>query len=479
LNNFDLWLASIPGMGPKTIFAMRRLTGLQEVFSEFLYTSGEQEIVRLVKRVSGNGRRAENFISSIIAAKRMEPARMAEELEMKNIHFVSCDEDIFPARLKEIEESFFGLFYIGTLPPDSTGSVGIIGTRKPTGYGMEQARRFAVELASRGINIVAGMARGIDGIAGMGAVDAGGFTTAVLGCGVDICYPKENINLYKAVCSTGCVLSEFPPGSQPVSSGFPQRNRVISGLSDLIIVIEAMEKSGTMITVDHALAQGKDVFALPGRVSDRSSAGCNYLIRQGAGIAICPEDILLYLESMGLHAPCQSVQESMGLHAPCRSVQESMGLHAPCQNVQESMGLHAPCRNVQDSLVHQNRSQKNDGNEVSSEWQNLVSLRKERAWSILANRQDKNLKMILGSNDQENMARQKKQKERMAELSKLQQQILECLDEVQPTTPEAVMAAMAGKEGFQITVQEAAGQLMLLAALGDVREVAAGCFVRC
>lgn len=175
----------------------------------------------------------------------------------------------------------------------------IIGARLASGYGREQARRFSYRLASRGITIISGMARGIDGIAQMAALDAGGKSYAVLGCGVDICYPEENRKLYDRLLQQGGIISEYPPGTFPEARLFPQRNRIISGLADLVLVIEARKKSGTLITVDMALEQGREVFALPGRVSDSLSDGCNRLIRQGAGAATCPEDILEYFFGTG------------------------------------------------------------------------------------------------------------------------------------------------------------------------------------
>ena len=158
-------------------------------------------------------------------------------------------------------------------------------------------------MASRGITIISGMARGIDGIAQTAALDAGGRSYAVLGCGVDICYPEENRSLYDRLLQQGGILSEYPPGTPPEARLFPLRNRIISGLADAVLVIEARKKSGTLITVDMALEQGRDVFALPGRVSDSLSDGCNRLIRQGAAPATCPEDLLEYFFETDTPAP--------------------------------------------------------------------------------------------------------------------------------------------------------------------------------
>ena len=142
------------------------------------------------------------------------------------------------------------------------------------------------------------MARGVDGIAQNAALAAGGTSFGVLGCGVDICYPQENREVYEALAGRGGLISEYPPGTQPIANFFPMRNRIISALSDALVVVEARKKSGTQITVDMALEQGREVFAVPGRASDRLSDGCNYLISQGAGVAISAEDVLDRLWNM-------------------------------------------------------------------------------------------------------------------------------------------------------------------------------------
>ncbi|MCM1156204.1 MAG: DNA-protecting protein DprA [Roseburia sp.] len=167
-----------------------------------------------------------------------------------------------------------------------------MGARNCSGYGRRMAELFGRELAQAGIGIISGMARGIDGIGQSAALTAGGYSLGVMGCGADICYPAENKSLYKALCIQGGVCSEYLPGTLPRNSLFPPRNRIISGLSDVVLVIEAKAKSGTLITVDMALEQGKEVYALPGRVTEALSEGCNHLIRQGAGVALSPQDMI-------------------------------------------------------------------------------------------------------------------------------------------------------------------------------------------
>ena len=154
------------------------------------------------------------------------------------------------------------------------------------------ARKYAQALAKAGVQVISGMAKGVDSASQRGALEVLGKSYAVLGCGVDICYPREQIELYMHLQEQGGVISEFPIGSKPLPQHFPARNRIISGLSDILLVIEAREKSGSLITADMALEQGKDVYALPGPVDSILSRGCNWLIKQGAGVLLTPEELL-------------------------------------------------------------------------------------------------------------------------------------------------------------------------------------------
>ncbi len=215
-----------------------------------------------------------------------------EELIEEDIRFLPFFHKEYPAYLNNIPDPPWGIYVKGKLPSSRTLSAAVIGARQCSEYGRHCAKKIGELLGENGIPVISGMARGIDGIGQRAALEAGGESFAVLGCGVDVCYPKENRGLYHMLEKQGGILSEYPPKTQPAAVNFPPRNRIISGLSDLLIVVEAKEKSGTLITVDMALEQGKEVFALPGRVTDALSAGCNHLIRQGAGILTSPEDIL-------------------------------------------------------------------------------------------------------------------------------------------------------------------------------------------
>ena len=205
-----------------------------------------------------------------------------KDMESKQMAYLSRDHDRFPTLLKEIPDPPVGIFYIGELPPDAANKVGVIGSRKCSEYGLMATRLLAKPLAENGIVIVSGMARGVDSMAHRSALEAGGKTIAVLGSGADICYPAENKQLRDAIINNGCVLSEYPPGQRPIAGFFPARNRIISGLCRAIIVAEASRKSGTLITVDQAIEQGRDVLAVPGNIMSPLSTGTNHLIREGA-----------------------------------------------------------------------------------------------------------------------------------------------------------------------------------------------------
>ncbi|SKB90094.1 DNA processing protein [Lachnospiraceae bacterium] len=222
-------------------------------------------------------------------------------MEQNNCHTIKCvtplDMD-FPDRLRDIPDCPNVLYIRGKLPDPKRPTVGIIGSRNASQYGLNMARHFASCLSDAGVQIISGMARGIDGVSQRTAMEAGHPTFGILGCGVDVLYPKENRDLFMRIPERGGLISEFPPGTQPVAKFFPSRNRIISGLSDILLVVEARIKSGTGITVRRALEQGRDVYAVPGRITDPLSAGCNRLIADGAGTALSPDVIL---EALGIY----------------------------------------------------------------------------------------------------------------------------------------------------------------------------------
>lgn len=207
------------------------------------------------------------------------------------IRMVERGERDYPARLLEIPDPPERLYVLGRLPEEKVPSVAIIGARECSEYGSYVAARLGECMGRNGIQVISGMARGIDGIGQTAALDVGGSSFAVLGSGVDVCYPARNRRLYERLRERGGVLSEYPPGTPALSRNFPPRNRIVSGLADAVVVVEAREKSGTLITVDMALEQGKEVYAVPGRVTDALSSGCNRLVKLGAAMLLDPEEL--------------------------------------------------------------------------------------------------------------------------------------------------------------------------------------------
>ena len=216
----------------------------------------------------------------------------------ENIHYIRRNSDYYPLRFEGLSDVPMGLYYIGSLPDDNVPSVAVVGARSCSSYGRKTAFALGKFLAENGVQVVSGMAMGIDSSAQEGALAAGGKTFAVLGCGVDICYPRTSYAVYDALAVRGGIIAEVAPGTKPLAYNFPRRNRIISALSDIVIVVEAREKSGSLITVDCALEQGRTVYAVPGRIGDRLSDGCNYLIAQGAGILWSFEAVMDELNDM-------------------------------------------------------------------------------------------------------------------------------------------------------------------------------------
>lgn len=205
---------------------------------------------------------------------------------------ISINERLYPDSLKNIFNPPPELFVEGDILPEDNNAIAIVGTRRATYYGLEQCEKISYELALKGITVISGMARGIDSAAHRGALAAGGRTIAVLGSGHNNIYPSENRQLYGKIVKSGAVISEFPPDMPPLKVNFPRRNRVISGLSKGVVVIEAAIKSGSLITANFALEQGREVFAMPGNVSSRKSNGTNALIKEGAKLVVNADDIL-------------------------------------------------------------------------------------------------------------------------------------------------------------------------------------------
>lgn len=215
------------------------------------------------------------------------------EIFFMKINTISPQDSKFTKVLNDIANAPKRLYYIGELPDQHVPTVAIVGTRKPTGYGREVTYQLAYDLAKHGIIIVSGLAFGVDAIAHKACIESGGKTIAILANGVDIIYPASNRDLaVKILERNGAIISEYEPGTEARNFQFLERNRIVSGLADAVLVTEAAIHSGTTSTVMHALEQGKDVFVIPGNITSPLSAGCNKYIKQGAHLATCAEDII-------------------------------------------------------------------------------------------------------------------------------------------------------------------------------------------
>ena len=230
-------------------------------------------------------------------------AAQLQNLERGGGHLLTPDDRRYPYLLRQIHQLPPVLFVLGEIP-ESMPCVSLVGTRRATEYGLAVARRLAAALTRAGVCVVSGLAHGIDGAAHQGALEAGGKTLAVLGCGVDVIYPAHHARLYRQIRQSGAVISEFPMGSAPEPGSFPRRNRIISGLSLGVVVVEAPARSGALITTTYAAEQGRDVFAVPGDVRRGKSAGCHALLRDGAKLVERVEDIL---EEMGTFSATEAV----------------------------------------------------------------------------------------------------------------------------------------------------------------------------
>lgn len=230
---------------------------------------------------------------SVIRARgSFDPLGNLERINRLGISAVTVIDPDYPALLKQIPAPPPVLYVKGQLRPEDHNAIAIVGTRRSTSYGREVTSRFAADFADAGVTVVSGLARGIDATAHQASLRAGGRTIAVLGSGVDIIYPPEHKNLAAQIEQNGAVISDYPPGRKPDAPNFPARNRIISGLSIGVVVVEAPARSGTLITVDFAADQGRDVFVVPGSVLSDNSAGGHRLLRDGARLATCAADVL-------------------------------------------------------------------------------------------------------------------------------------------------------------------------------------------
>ena len=277
-----IWLCSRPGLTDRGRAAlMEHFRDAEEVY--FAAADAYDRVPGL----------SEEAVESLRDKILTEAEQILDTCSRENIRILTWQDAAYPGRLKNISDPPMVLYYKGRLPDfDGNPLIGVVGTRMASAYGLTTAKRMGYQIAKCGGIVVSGMAFGIDGVAMSGALTAGAPVVGVLGCGVDIVYPLSNRGLFEDVERNGCIVSEFPPGTPPHKWNFPRRNRLISGLSCGVLVVEAPEKSGSLITAGQALEQGRDVFAVPGNLGVESCAGSNRLLRDGAVLVGSGWDIL-------------------------------------------------------------------------------------------------------------------------------------------------------------------------------------------
>ena len=287
VNEKAFWVAlsSVSGIGPA------RLTALLDRFgsAEAVWTAPREELA-----AAGLDRRS---LTNLVQARRTsDPAKLWRNVERRGLDCVTWDDEAYPQNLRNVSGAPPVLYVDGTLVARDQWAVAIVGTRRASVYGREVAHRLATELARNEVTVVSGLALGIDTTAHQAAIDAGGRTIAVLGCGLDQVYPAQNRNLAAAIRQQGALVSDYPLGTRPEPRNFPPRNRIISGLSTCVVIVEAGTRSGALITAEFAADQGRDVFAVPGSILHPGSVGCNRLIQDGATPLLSIDDLLAQLD---------------------------------------------------------------------------------------------------------------------------------------------------------------------------------------
>lgn len=291
------WLAfmQVPGIGPT------RFQTLVDHFSTLKEAwhapeSGLREVL------------SSHLVEAVLSVRDViDVERLYEDSTRDGVRVTCWIDDDYPRLLKEVSAPPPVLYYRGQLVETDTTAVAIVGTRKMSRYGQDMAKSIAFDLARAGVTIVSGLALGVDGIAHRAAIEAGGRTIAVLGSGIDVIYPGKHRDLARKIEQQGAVITEYPPGTPPDRFNFPPRNRIISGLSRGVVVVEAPERSGALITVDFAAEQGRDAFAVPGPVNAPASAGCLRILREGATLVRSAGDVLedLHIRPVDYEQPAE------------------------------------------------------------------------------------------------------------------------------------------------------------------------------
>lgn len=302
MNDRKYWLgfSLIPEIGPK------RLLRLRNWFHdlESAWTASESALYE-----AGLGQHATRNLLALRARLNL-PAEI-EKLERIGARFITLDETEYPGLLKQLPDAPIVLYVRGTLLPDDERALAVVGTRRASTYGRDVAHHLSRELAANEVTVVSGLAHGIDAAAHQGALDGGGRTIAVLGCGIDRIYPSDHQTLAARIVQHGALVSEFPLGSAPDARHFPRRNRIISGLAVGVLIVEAPVRSGALITATAAAEQGRDVFAVPGSVFSATSAGPHQLIQEGAKLVMKVEDILDELNLIRRQVETRAVAEKV------------------------------------------------------------------------------------------------------------------------------------------------------------------------
>lgn len=277
---YACWLCNFPYIGNGKLCQLAEMCG------------GPEGVYQASPKVWGSVLSSEQVERLKEYTAKWRPKQSYEKMREQGIDIVTIRDAEYPGRLKYLPDAPYGLFVRGRLAGEEEPSVAVVGARECSEYGRYVARQLGIMLGKCNITVVSGMARGIDGISQEAALEAGGISIGVLGSGVDVCYPSQNRELYQRLVKEGALVSAYPLGTPARPRNFPPRNRIVSGLADVVVVVEARMKSGTLITVDMALEQGKEVYVAPGRVTDRLSDGCNRLIKQGAGVLLAPDEFV-------------------------------------------------------------------------------------------------------------------------------------------------------------------------------------------
>jgi len=328
----------VRGIGPV------RLRALLNYFSD-VRTAWEAPESAL-REVGLDSRSLRNLIQ---VRQQVDLEQVLRKVEAEGAQVLTWESPTYPTLLQQIPDPPPVLFVKGELTPADEWAVALVGTRKATANGREVARQLAGDLVRNGVTVVSGLARGIDGIAHRAALEAGGRTIAVLGCGVDQVYPPEHRRLAAEIMEHGAVVSDYPLGTGPEGKNFPPRNRIISGLSLGVLVIEAGLRSGALITADFAADQGREVFAVPGSILNPAAAGCNRLLRDGAGVVTEVRDILetLHLDQL---AEKQVAREILPTNATEAALLTQLSFE-PCHVDALSREARLPVETVSSTLV--------------------------------------------------------------------------------------------------------------------------------